>query len=140
MRIIQLFLTLLLLSGLAPRASLAAAGGSTSVRAILFVASNQRGAADPKLRAYEPVLRSNLRFESYRYMGENSAAVTAGSTATLSLPGGNRVELERDKSGGPVRVHRGGAVVSVAPGKPVVLMGGPSGNKGDVFGIIVLAN
>lgn len=140
MRIIQLFLALLLLSGLATHPGFAAAGGPTSVRAILFVASNQRGTPDPKLRSYEPVLRSNLRFESYRYMGEGAAAVAPGATATLTLPGGNRVELERDKSSGPVKVHRGGAIVSISPGKPVVLMGGASGNKGDVFGIIVLAN
>lgn len=139
MRLIPFVLTCLVFTGLLPRTA-SAAGGASSIRAILFVASNDRGAPDPKLRSYEPVLRSNLRFESYRYLGEGSAAVAAGGSASIALAGGNHVELERDKSGGPARVKRGGAVVAVAPGKPVVLLGGPAGGKGDVYGIIVLSN
>lgn len=140
MRLIHFVLTCLVLAGALPRTASAAAGGATSIRAILFVASNERGAPDPKLRSYEPVLRSNLRFESYRYMGEGSAAVAAGSSASISLAGGNHVELERDNAGGPAKVKRGGAVVALSRGKPVVLLGGPAGNKGEVYGIIVLSN
>jgi hypothetical protein len=137
MRLIHTALTCLMLV-IAPLASVAAGGGGASVRAISFVASNEPGASDARLAPYEPVLRSNLRFQSYRYVGESAASVSAGGTATISLPDGNRVDLEADKSGG-VKVHRGGTVVSVSPGHPAVLMGGRAG-KGEVAGIIVLAN
>ncbi|MEY4938392.1 MAG: hypothetical protein RIQ93_127 [Verrucomicrobiota bacterium] len=140
MRLIPFLLSCLLFASALPQAASAAAGGATSIRAILFVASNDRGAPDPKLRSYEPVLRSNLRFESYRYMGEGSAAVAPGGSASISLAGGNHVELERDSAGGPAKVKRGGAVVAVSPGKPVVLLGGPAGSKGEVYGIIVWSN
>src|SRR5947199_10447987 len=112
MRIIKLVLTLALVA-LAPRLNYAAAGGNaSSVRAILFTASNDKGPSDPKLASYEPVLRSNLRFETFRYVSEGSASVAVGASATITL-GSNRVVLERDKSGGPPQVHFGHAVVDV---------------------------
>ncbi|HVS50923.1 MAG TPA: hypothetical protein VHD62_01115 [Opitutaceae bacterium] len=134
MKIIHLLLAAVLLAA-APLASFAAQGGH-SVRAILLIASRTPGQTDARLAPYEPVLRSNLRFESYRFVGESSASVSAGGTATLSLPGGNRVELESDAAGN-VKVRRGGASIPVS--RPVVLLGGPAGGNGDVYGIIVMA-
>ncbi|PTX94235.1 hypothetical protein DB354_10745 [Opitutus sp. ER46] len=115
-----------------------AAGGATSVRAIGFTASNDRGATDPRLAPYEAVLRRNLRFESFKYVGESSASVARGGSASLSLPGGGSVKLESDNAGN-VRVQRDGNVVTVSPGRPAVFMGGPAGNGG-VSGVIIMAN
>lgn len=135
MRIIHLALAALLLA-IAPAASYAA-GASTSVRAIAFIASNDRGGTDSRLAPYESVLRGNLPFQSFRYVGESSAAVSPGGTASLSLPNGTRVQLQGD-AGGTVRVHRGGAVITVAPGRPAVFMAGPPTGKGEASGVIVM--
>jgi hypothetical protein len=137
MRIIQLLLLCVGFAVTASSSALAAQAGQVSVRAILFVASNEKSPPDPKLAPYEAILRSNLRFESYRYVAEGSATIAAGGKATITLPQGNRVDAESDASGA-ITVHRGGASVSVARGGPgVVLVGGSSG-KG-VYGIIVFA-
>lgn len=136
MRLIHLALTALLLA-VAPVSLSAAAGGATSVRAIAFVGSNAPGATDSRLAPYESVLRGNLPFQSFRYVGESSATVSPGGTASLSLPGGTRVQLEGDASG-TVKVHRGGNVLVVAPGRPVVFMAGPPTGKGEASGVIVM--
>lgn len=133
MRLIPLILATLL-SFLAPATSWAA--DATSVRAIAFVASNQKGPSDRRLAPYEGTLRSNLRFESFRYVGESSAAVPRDGKASLSVPGGGRLELQADKTG-TVEVRRGGTVVTVSRGHPAVFMGGPAGGGG-VSGVIVL--
>ncbi len=114
-----------------------AAGTTTSVRAIAFVASNEKGATDSQLAPYEATLRSNLRFESFRYAGENSTSVVAGGTAVISLPNGSRIDVEGSKSG-VVKVHFGGTTVNISQGRPAVLMGGT--HKGGVSGVIVMAN
>lgn len=135
MRITQLVLTGLLFV-LAPFTGFAA-GGAISVRAISFVASNERGATDPRLAPYESILRSNLRYESFKYVGESSATVAPGGKASLSAQGAGHIELQAD-AGGNVRVQRGGTVVTVSPGRPAVFMGG--GGKGGASGVIVMTN
>lgn len=115
-----------------------AAGAATSVRAIAFVASNEKGATDSRLAPYEGVLRSNLRYESFKYAGESSGAVAPGERSNMSLPNGGSVVLEGDNSGA-VKVHRGGTVVTVSPGRPAVFMAGPAG-KGEASGVIVMTN
>ena len=134
MRIIPLILACLLFGGV-PAASMAA-GSATSVRAISFVASQEKGPSDSRLAAYEGVLRSRLRFESFRYVGESSTSVPSGGRATLSVPSG-RIELEADQEGN-VKAHRGGTVVSVSRGRPTVFVGG-SGGGGEASGVIVMA-
>ncbi len=136
MRMINLALAALLFA-VAPLSGFAAAGGATSVRAIAFVGSNDAGATDSRLAPYESILRGNLPFRSFRYVGESSATVSPGGTASLSLPGGTRVQLEGD-AGGTVKVHRGGNVLVVAPGRPVVFMAGPPTGKGEASGVIVM--
>ncbi|HVU32322.1 MAG TPA: hypothetical protein VHE61_02735 [Opitutaceae bacterium] len=137
MRAIHLTLACVCLM-LAPLAARAARGGATTVRAIAFVASNERGPSDPRLAPYEGVLRRNLRFESFKYVGESAASVSAGGTADLSVPGGVRIELKAD-SAGSVTVRRGGTTVTVSRGRPAVFLGGPAGN-GHASGVIVLAD
>jgi hypothetical protein len=111
-----------------PRGGEGGGGHAVGVRAILFVASKQPGPTDPKLAEYEANIRANLRFESFRYVGEGRATVAPGEKKTISLPQGNRAEVSNE--GGTIRVGPG-----VSP--PAVLMGGSAG-KGDVYGIIVV--
>src|SRR6476659_10177383 len=98
MRTIKLILTVVLaalavpaaLQAAAPRGpeGRGAAGQAATVNAILIVASKQPGRTDPRLAAYEGILRDNLRFESFRYVGEGSATVPAGGRGSISLPQG----------------------------------------------------
>jgi hypothetical protein len=135
MRITQLILAALLFG--APSLTSFAADGATSVRAISFVASHDRGQTDARLAPYEPILRSNLRFESFRYVGESSASVSPGGTANLTVQNIGRIELKGEGPGN-VSVRRGGTVVTVSPNHPTVFMGG-SGGRGETSGVIVLA-
>ena len=113
------------------------AAPAVSVRAIAFVASNERGATDAQLAPYEGTLRANLRFESFHYVGENSASVAPGANTTLSVPGGGQLNLQADNAGN-IQVRRGGTVVTVSRNHPAVFMGRPAGKNG-VSGVIVLA-
>jgi len=140
MRIIQLVLAALLVVA-APHTTFAADRGQASVRAILIAASKEKGPSDPRLSPYEGTLRANLRFESFRFLGESAASVSGGGTATISV-GGQRIELQGENSGGrmQIKVSWGGVVVPVSPGRPAVLGGQAYGNKGEVTAIIVIAN
>lgn len=111
------------------------AGGRVVVRAIAFVASNERARSDPQLGPYERVLRANLRFESFHFVGASSAAVGAGGSATLGSPGG-RIDVRFDPAVGVTVRHRGTTVI-VSPGRPAVFLGGAMG-RGRVSGVIVL--
>lgn len=119
----------------------------TSLRAILVAASNEKGASDRRLAAYEPTLRSILRFESYRFLGEGSAALAVPAEGTLSLGQGHRLEIETEASEkGAIRLrvawYDGGqilmrTVISQRPGVPSVL-GGPRRGDGEVYAVIVI--
>jgi hypothetical protein len=92
MRIIKLTLALLLASGaLLPAVRAAEA---VSVRAILIMASNAKGAADPRLAPFEATLQRNVPESSFRYVAEGSASVPGSGTATISLGNGYSVELQ----------------------------------------------
>lgn len=148
MRLITLLSALLFAA--APLTSLAAE--SASIRAILIVASNQKGGSDPKLAPYEPTLRRILPkgFESFRFMGEGSASLAIPGRAGIALAQGHSLELDGEKSEARrvrlnVRWLNGRTVlmeqpISVARGTPSVLGGPAWGNKGDVCAIIVIAN
>lgn len=111
------------------------AAEATSVRAILVIASNEKGGTDPKLAPYERALRNVLRYESYRAVGEGATSVPGGGKASISLPAGNRVDLQADASG--VKVLRAGQAIPLGRGSPVVILGGPAGKSGDTYAIIV---
>jgi len=122
-------------------ALLSAAGGATSVRAIMIVASNEKGGSDPKLAPYEANLRRILRFESYRAVAEGSAAVPSGGEASVTLTRGHRIELKSE--GGAIRAtwfdgNRKVIALSLPPGKPSVLGGPPWGDKGEVCAVILV--
>jgi hypothetical protein len=147
MRIIQLlFLAALLVL---PRAGIAADGGSTRIRAVLVLASNQKGASDSRLSAYEPTLRRLLRFESYRLAGEGAGSVGSPGKASVNLGRGHSLQLETEKSDGKgVRLHvswqEGGnslmnTVLALRPGVPAVLGGPSTGKEGEVWAVILIA-
>lgn len=114
------------------------AADNASVRAILITATNLKREADPKLAPYEAELQRNLPLSSFRYVGEGSAAVTAGGRSALSLDRGHRVEFEGEKSGGrgirmKVLWQSGRTVImnttlTLQPGVPAVLGRRPSGD------------
>lgn len=149
MRIITIVLALL---GAVIVPLTAAAADNTSVRAILIVASNQKGGSDPKLAPYESTLRRILPrgFESFRFVGEGSAHLAIPGRATVTLAQGHRLELEGERSEARrvrlnVRWLSGRSVlmeqpISVPRGTPSVLGGPAWGNKGEVCAVIVIAN
>jgi opacity protein-like surface antigen len=130
----------------------AADGASANVRAILVLASNQKGGSDGRLAAYEPTLRRILRFESYKLAGEGSASL-GGGKANVQLGRGHILELESEKSegkgkGGGVRVRvnwqlDGQSQINTGlvlkPGVPAVLGGPANGAGGEVWAVILVA-
>lgn len=135
MRMLQFVIVLLLGAIALPQP--ARATDETTVRAILFVASNEKGDSDRRLAPYEPTLRSVLRFESYRFLSQTSAKIPASGTTRMTVQG-QPIEIESEK--GRVRVTWNGTTVVVPPGKPVVLGGRPHGDRGEVSGVIVTVN
>ena len=126
----------------------AAASGQTHVRALLVLASNEHGQTDSRLSAYEPTLRSILRFESYRLIGEGSADLAAGGKANVALAQGHSLDLQAEtieakgvrlrlvwQDGGRTLMSTGLALRS---GTPAVL-GGPRNGKDGVWAIILVA-
>lgn len=146
MRIISLlFLAALLL---VPRGALAADAGQAHVRALLVIASNQKGESDARLSAYEPNLRRVLRFESYRLVGEGGANLASPGRAAINLGRGHSLALETSKGdGGGVRLQvnwqeSGRLLINTGlvlpPGKPAVLGGPSSGKDGEVWAVILI--
>lgn len=140
MKTIRFLLAAALLASV-PTLLSAAGRGTTSVHAIMIVASNEKGRSDPKLAPYEANLRRILRFESYRAVAEGSAAVPAGGEATVTLTRGHRIELKGE--GAAVRAtwfdgDRKVIALTLPAGKPSVLGGPAWGNKGEVCAVIIV--
>jgi hypothetical protein len=123
------------------------AADRASVQAILIAASNERGETDRRLAPYEPTLRSILRFESYRFLGEDSAMLAVPEHGQLSLGSGHQLVVETERTDGRtlhlrVRWEQGGRTLmntglALRPGVPAVL-GGPSGARGEVYAVILI--
>lgn len=138
----------LLLGGRVP--ALAAGGGHGNVRALLVLASNEKGASDGRLAAYEPTLRRILRFESYKLVGEGAAALSGAGKTGVKLGRGHVVELEPEKpegkgvrlkvnwlDGGRSLMNTG---LALRPGVPAVLGGPANGKGGEVWAVILVAD
>jgi hypothetical protein len=141
MKTIRPLLALALFAAASALVFAAAAGGAAHVRAIMVVASNEKGKTDPRLAPYETNLKRILRFESYRMVAEGSTAVAPGGEAAVALARDHRVVLVNE--GGAVRAtwFEGGRKISalaLPPGRPSVL-GGPKWNdKGEICVVILV--
>jgi hypothetical protein len=140
MKTSRLLLFLALLVALPSLVSAAANAGLGRVRAILIVASNAKGSTDPKLAEYDANLRRILRFESFRWVAEGSAAVPESGSATVALARDHRVELSAE--GRTIRAtwYEGSRkVIALAlQGGPSVLGGPPWNDQGEVCAIILV--
>ena len=142
--IVRLALFLALLGGLA----LSARAEGAAVQGILITASNEAGQTDRRLAPYEPTLRRILRFESFHYVGEDRATLDVPATGSLSLGDGHELQLETERSDGKavhlkVRWTAGGRTLmntglTLRPGVPAVLGGPSTGQKGEVYAVILV--
>lgn len=143
--ILRLFLLLAALAGftLAARAE-----GRASLQGILISASNEPGQTDRRLAPYEPTLRRILRFESYRFLGDDSATLNVPASGGLSLGDGHELAIATESNDGKsvhvkVRWTAGGRTLMntglvLRPGVPAVLGGPSTGNKGEVYAVILI--
>jgi hypothetical protein len=134
---------ILLLAGLTGLAAFARAADAITVRGILITASNESGESDRRLAPYVPNLKRILRFESFRYFGEDSATLSAPGTAELSLAEGQTVHLATESTDGKtvvLKVRWGGVrhEYVLQRGSTTVLGGPSTGRKGEVYAVILL--
>lgn len=125
----------------------AMAAGAASVQALLISASKGKGASDPRLADYEATLKRTLPFDTFKLMGQGSAAVSGGnSNAAIGLPGGHRLQVSGgDRAGNGIKVRvewtSGGREVMntslvLQPGIPAVL---GRGGDGEVPVVLLIA-
>lgn len=143
-RLIHLTFALLLGTFALPHHALAAEG--TSVRAILISASKGKGGSDPRLAPYESTLRRTLKFDSFKFVGEGSAAVSGNGQASIALGGNHEIQLSgADRVGRGIKLrvkwtHGGRELMNTSftlqPGVPVVL---GRGDEGEVPVVLLIA-
>lgn len=123
---------LCLLVALAASAFAAPAAETTSVNAVLIIATKEKAPADPRLAPYEANLQRNLPESSFRFVGEGRATLAdRNSRASLSLGSGHTVELQGGaREGDGIRINvvwRNGKTTvmnnsfTFQPGVPIVL-------------------
>jgi len=125
------------------------AAETTRVQAILIAASNESGRTDSRLSRYEPTLKRILRFESYQFRGQGGTTLAPGQSGHISLGEGQSLELTAEDSGNRgVRISviwekNGRALMktglTLRPGVPAVLGGPSTGNRGEVYAVILKA-
>jgi hypothetical protein len=145
MKSIRLTLLLAVLGGLALCAH---AAERASLEGILISASNEPGQTDRRLAAYEPTLRKILRFESYKHLGDDRASLAVPAAGSLSLGDGHELAVTTESADGKsihvkVRWTAGGRTLmntglTLRPGVPAVLGGPSTGNKGEVYAVILI--
>lgn len=138
----------LLLAVLAGLTTAARADERASLQGILLSASNEPGQTDRRLAPYEPTLRRILRFESYRFLGEGGTSLDIPASGSLSVGDGHELEVTTERSDGKsvhvkVRWTAGGRTLMntglvLRPGVPAVLGGPSTGNKGEVYAVILI--
>ena len=140
MKTIRLILLFTCIATLGP---ITRAAESVTVKGILISASNESGESDRQLAAYVPNLRRILRFESFRYLGEDSASLAVPAKGELSLGEGQRMELATESADGKTVLLkvRWGSVrheYVLQRGGITVLGGSSTGKKGEVFAVILV--
>jgi hypothetical protein len=119
-----------------------------SLQGILITASNEAGQTDRRLSAYEATLRRILRFESFRFQGEDSTSLEVPASGSLSVGDGHTLEVTTERRDGnaihaKVRWTAGGRTLMntglvLRPGVPAVLGGPSTGHKGEVYAVILI--
>lgn len=150
MKTTRRYFLLFLLSMAGGFTSPARAAEHAAIQGILIAASNDQGRTDRRLAAYEPTLKRILRFESYRFLGDDRASLEGAGTGHLSLGDGHELVVAKDASEGKslrVRVKwmkNGRALMNtelvLRPGIPAVLGGPSTGNKDEVYAVIVIGH
>jgi hypothetical protein len=138
----RLILALLLLAAATGFATPARAAGVT-VHGILISASNEKGESDGRLASYVPNLKRILRFESFKFLGEDSASLGVPGDGQLSLGNGQSVELTTESSDGKtvllkVRWSAGVKHEYVLQRGGTTVLAGPSVGKGEVLAVILV--
>ncbi|MDB6114535.1 MAG: hypothetical protein JWQ83_271 [Lacunisphaera sp.] len=133
---------LLLFASLAGLVAAGSAAERVTVRGILISASNESGESDRRLAAYVPNLKRILRFESFHFLGEDSAALGVPANGALALGDGQNVELATESADGKTVLLkvRWGSVRHeyVLQRGGTTVLGGPStGRKGEVYAVIL---
>ena len=119
-----------------------------TIEGILITASNEPGQSDRRLAPYEATLRRILRFETFRYVGADRTSLDVPATGSLSVGEGHELHLTTESGDGKsvhvkVRWSAGGRTLmntglSLRPGVPAVLGGPSTGNKGEVYAVILV--
>ena len=121
---------------------------SASIQGLLITASNEPGQTDRRLAAYESTLRRILRFETFHLVGDDTANLELPSSQSMSLGDGHQLEVTAERSDGKslhvkVRWTVGGRTLmntglALRSGVPAVLGGPATGNKGEVYAVILV--
>ncbi len=145
MKTIRLALIFAVLCGLTLAAR---AADHASLQGILISASNEPGQTDRRLAPYEPTLRKILRFESYRFLGDDSTSFRVPASGRLALGDGHELEIATESADGKsihvkVRWTAGGRTLMntglvLRSGVPAVLGGPATGRKGEVYAVILI--
>lgn len=141
MKIIPFLVAATLFASL-PAVFSATGDGGTRVRAIMIVASPEKGKPDPRLAPYEGNLRRILRFESYRSVAEGSAVVAKSGRGSITLTRGHRIDLTSDGNAIHATWVDGDRRVIALPlpsGRPSILAGPAWNDKGEVCAVIIVS-
>ena len=134
-------LTLLCLLGLSAIA--VPVHAASNITAILVTASRQPGESDRRLAPYEANLRRILRFESYKFVGQDRGSVPDDGETTLNVGAGQSLAVAPgDGNQLNVTWRQGGRTLMrtglvLRPGVPAILGGPGTGTDGEVYAIIV---
>lgn len=119
-----------------------------SVEGILITASNEPGSTDRRLAAYEATLRRILRFETFHFVGDDRANLEVPSSGSLSLGDGHELTVEAERADGrsvhvKIRWTAHGRKLMdtglvLRAGVPAVIGGPSTGQKGEVYAVILI--
>jgi hypothetical protein len=122
----------------------ARAAESITVRAVLIIASDKKGPADPKLAEFEAELQRNAPESSFKFVRDGSVSLADGGKGTIPLGSGDGVEVEGKKTAEGIQVKvrwvKGGinGTFVLQPGIPLVLGRRPA-NDGETPIVLVIA-
>lgn len=125
---------------------LATSAAAATLRAVLVVASPEKGASDPRLAAYEGTLKRVLRFNSFVFQGSDSAEVAPNGKAALIIGQGHDLVVESGDNPLAIRIRwtEAGQLMmntglTLRAGTPAIL-GGPATGRhpGEVYAVILV--